>query len=115
MDLICYEVEPGRVELRPASHKRQWMDETPNAFAYRCVPLTVANAHGWEILSPVSFAATWNGGATAKDISITYPDANDRGPKDFIDSHFGAGVLTFNPMLVMRTPPGYDLFVTGPL
>ena len=113
MDFTCYEVEPGRVPLRAASHRRQWMDETPERFAYRCVPLSVANSHGWEMLCPVTFAATWNGGATAKDISITYPE-DDKGPSQFLDSHFGSGVLTFNPMLIFRTPKGWDLWLGAP-
>lgn len=33
MELICYEVEPGRVPIRPAPAKWQWLDETPGSFA----------------------------------------------------------------------------------
>jgi hypothetical protein len=29
------------------------MDASPEAFAYRCLPLNIANAHGWGILTPV--------------------------------------------------------------
>jgi hypothetical protein len=114
MDFTCYEVEPGRVPLRAASHRRQWMDETPSGYAYRCVPLSVANAHGWELLCPVSFAATWNGGAKDKDVSITYPDGPDSGPPMFLDTHFGSGIITFNPLLIFRTPKGYDLWIGAP-
>ena len=62
MELICFEVEPGRVALRPAGTSRQWMDATPGRFAYRCLPLTSANSHGWEMLCPADFEITWNGG-----------------------------------------------------
>src|SRR5688572_27770629 len=95
LSLTCYEIEPGRCELRSAPAKRQWMDETPQGYVYRCIPLSMANAHGWEMLSPVTFAATWNGGHQDKDVSITYPE--DPGPKQFVDSHFGCGIITFNP------------------
>jgi hypothetical protein len=114
MDFTCYEVEAGRVQLRSASHRRQWMDETPERFAYRCVPLSVANSHGWEMLCPVSFAATWNGGNTAKDVSIQFPDGPDSCPQHFLDSNFGSGVLTFSPLMIFRTPPGYDLWIGAP-
>jgi Family of unknown function (DUF6065) len=30
--------------------ERAWMDATDQRFAYRCLPLNIANAHGWEIL-----------------------------------------------------------------
>ncbi len=113
MDLSCYEVEPGRVEIRPASHRRQWMDETPDGNAYRCVPLSVANAQGWEILSPVTVAARWTGGTGIRDLNISFPEGTSALPEHFVESHFGSGILTFNPLLVFRTPPGYDLWIGG--
>lgn len=133
MELTCFEVEPGRVELRPAPRRRGWMDETPHSMAYRCVPLAVANEHGWEMLSPVSFEATWSGGAAAADLQIRIaeedaalaadavgangqPTAGARfGPLAFVDSHFGCGILTFNPMVILRTPEGFNLWLGGPV
>ena len=113
MDLLCYELEPGRVELRPASHRREWMDRTPEGYAYRCVPLGVANAQGWELLCPVTIAARWAGGPGLKDVSISFPEGTATLPENFVESHFGSGVLTFNPLLIFRTPEGYDLWVGG--
>ncbi|MDR3507935.1 MAG: DUF6065 family protein, partial [Caulobacteraceae bacterium] len=61
MDLICY-LHPGWEPLiRPSPATRGWMDDTPESFAYRCLPLNIANAHGWEILNPCAFEAVWNG------------------------------------------------------
>jgi len=61
MELICY-LHPGWAPLiRPAPATRAWMDATPESFARRCLPLNIANAHGWEILSPCGFEAVWNG------------------------------------------------------
>lgn len=114
MDLLCYELEPGRVEIRPASHRRPWMDDMAEGYAYRCLPLTVANAQGWEMLCPVSFEAMWNGGAGVQDITIVFNDGvDDQPPGDFIESHFGSGVITFNPLVIVRTPHGYDLSIRG--
>jgi hypothetical protein len=39
------------------------MDDTNQRFAYRCIPLSIANASGWEIVLPFSFSAVWNGGS----------------------------------------------------
>ena len=62
MDLTCF-LHPGWQPLiRPAPAKRDWMDGTPESFAYRCLPLNIANAHGWELLNPCAFDACWNGG-----------------------------------------------------
>jgi hypothetical protein len=89
------------------------MDETPEGYAYRCVPLSVANAQGWEMLSPVTVAARWTGGAGIKDINITFPEGTATLPANFVESHFGSGIITFNPLLILRTPPGYDLWISG--
>ena len=60
MDLDLF-VHPGwQPRIRPADVKREWMDATAERFAYRCLPLNIANAHGWEVPSPCSFEAYWN-------------------------------------------------------
>jgi hypothetical protein len=89
------------------------MDDTAQGYAYRCLPLSVANAQGWEILCPVTIEASWNGGAGVEDIAITFPDGPDRVPGQFVESHFGSGILTFNPLVILRTPDGYDLWISG--
>jgi hypothetical protein len=84
------------------------MDETPEAFAYRCLPLDIANAHGWEILSPCDATAYWTGGARTEDVIIR----TGAGPGAPV-SLFGQGVLTFHVEALFRTPPGWDLWVGG--
>jgi hypothetical protein len=109
MELICY-VHPGWAPLiRPAPASRGWMDDTPESFAYRCLPLDIANAHGWEILSPCSFDAIWNGGAGIEAIDIKAEP--DIAPEQAPVSLFGQGVLTFHIEGVFRTPPGWNLWV----
>ena len=62
MELTAY-VHPSWAPLiRPAPATRACMDATPGSFAYRCLPLNIANAHGWEVLSPCAFDAVWDGG-----------------------------------------------------
>jgi hypothetical protein len=87
------------------------MDATPESFAYRCLPLNIANAHGWEVLTPCSFEAIWDGGADKDSVRIEFPAETDRtrGPV----SLFGQGVITFHVEAIMRTPPGWNLWVSG--
>src|ERR1700748_2533252 len=73
MDFLCYLHEGWDPLIRPAEPTRPWMDATPAAFAYRCLPLNIAHAAGWEILTPVGFAAYWRGGSTIADV-IIHPD-----------------------------------------
>lgn len=101
-------MDPG---VRPAPLERDWMEATPERFAYRCLPLNIANQHGWQFLSPTTFAAIWDGGDRMEAIRII----SDAEAHLLPLSHFGSGILTFPIRGLFRTDPGWDLFVTGPL
>ena len=108
-------VLPGAPEnvanlIRPARPKREWMDRTPENYAYRCLPLSAANSMGWEILNPVNCEFRWNG-LTPHTQVFVYRERELRfGPK----SHFGSGVVTWELPFLFRTTPEYGLVVTGP-
>jgi len=111
MKLICY-LHPGWAPLiRPAPATRAWMDDTPESFAYRCLPLNIANTHGWEVLSPYTFDAVWNGEAGVDAITIR-PETGAV-PGRLPVSLFGQGILTFHIEGIFRTPEGWDLWVGG--
>ncbi|MGE3248685.1 MAG: DUF6065 family protein [Hyphomonadaceae bacterium] len=115
MKLTCYTVEGQPAEMIPGRPDRDWMDAFHARHPYRCLPLVVANTTGWEILSPVSFTASWTGGTHSKDIRID-PDG-DTTPEQlqrWAVSHFSHGVLTFHTGYLFRTDPGWDLWVGGP-
>jgi len=111
--LICYPTSGAPPKIIPAPLERDWMDRTPQAYAYRCLPLNIANAHGWLILNTVPFIARWDGGAALESISI-HPQPGATGTP-LAMSHFGNGVLTFSVHGLFRTEPGYDLWVGGPV
>jgi hypothetical protein len=94
-----------------APFERHWMEATDQRYAYRCLPLNIANAHGWEILCPAGFSAIWRGGPHLDDITVI-PDPGAEPPAL---SHFGNGVLTFHVPAIFRTESGYDLMVQGPI
>ena len=110
-ELVVYVNGPTPPDLRPAPSRRPWMDETAEAHAYRCVPLAVANAHGWEVLSPATFEAWWDGSAGVDGVRV----ASDAPAHLLPASHFGSGILTFDLQLVFRTSPSWNLWVTGPV
>ena len=111
MDLICY-LHPGWAPLvRPAPSTREWMDKTSDSFAYRCLPLNIANAHGWEILSPLSFDAIWDGRDSGDAIRFRGGAGSQFHEQPV--SIFGYGVLTFHIEAVFRTPPGWNLWIGG--
>ena len=110
--LVCYPTEPDPPQLVPGRADRAWMDATSDRFAYRCTPLSIANASGWEILSPCSFTATWNGGPQKEDIHFV-PIGGELDLTRRIVSHFGYGIVTFHTGYLFRTSPGWGLWCRG--
>ena len=113
MELECYPVAARPPEIVPGRPDRRWMDHFANRHPYRCLPLTMANTTGWEIINPVGFTAEWNGGTQNEDITLRadrpHPDFHD-----LVKAHVGGGVLTFHPGYLFRTPKGWDLLAGGP-
>jgi hypothetical protein len=91
------------------------MSETPRKFAYRCLPLNIANSYGWQILNPTPFVVNWSGGVEKGAVHILRlkPEADCR-PLN-VSSHFGNGIFTFAVDGLFRTDPGFDLWVGGPI
>jgi hypothetical protein len=141
-EIIAYAVEPNPAPLVPASAARDWMDRTRDRHAWRCLPLTMANAAGWVMLNPASIVVEWNGGERPDDVrigrwsqesassysinasgaaiivgaaspAVVKPPA-DTTPIDFAMAHFGSGIVTFRVSYLFRTPPGVNLWVKGP-
>lgn len=113
MQLECYPMTSRPPEIVPGRPQRAWMDAFQDRHAYRCLPMTMANSTGWEILCPVGFTAEWNGGVNQSDITIT-PDHPFPDFDDVVKSHFSQGVLTFHPGYLFRTPEGWSMWAGGP-
>jgi hypothetical protein len=111
-ELTCYRLTSEAAEIVPARASRTWMDETDQRYAYRCLPLSIANASGWEILSPVAFEASWRGDAAHDAIRIRSRDDQPRAER-LASSHFGHGILTLHTGYLFRTSPGWALWVRG--
>ncbi len=112
LPFIAYRTGPDAgLSLVTAPVERAWMNETPKRFAYRCLPMLIANQAGWFILNPARIAMTWDGRPGLEALQIeTESDAHHR----YVLSHFGAGVVTFTIPYLFRTPPRFNLHVRGP-
>lgn len=98
-----------------ADCQRDWMDATPGRYAYRCLPLTIVNQTGWWVRNPVGFSAVWNGLSNPGNIAFRFDTADDVW-SSWINSQFGAGIITWNtPFLVRTKPAGSRLLVCGPV
>lgn len=97
-----------------ADWQRDWMDATPSRYAYRCLPLTIANQTGWWIKNPVGFTAIWRGYNAPGSMDFWFDKAEDVW-SPWINSQFGEGIITWNTPFLFRTKPqGSRLLVCGP-
>lgn len=115
MELIAYRIhDVPEFVLEPASNQRAWMDATENRFAYRCLPLVMANQFGWVVRCPIGFDVSWNGDPVpGRGLDFSW----DEGPehlRGYISDHFGDGILTFSLPFLFRTDADYGLIVRGP-
>jgi len=110
LQITAYEVVEAPMPIRSAQRGRDWIEALPERFAYRCLPLAIANQVGWEILNQTPFTARWNGKEGLDAIDIRF----DGEPNPLVGSHFGHGVLTFSLGYLFRTTKSHNLWVKGP-
>ena len=99
------------MELVPASSARSWMNETDQRWAYRCLPMVIANEAGWFVLNNETIFVTWSGSKDPSSLQITGAANGSFSPAR---SLFGYGILTWKVPFLFRTSPGYSLLVRGP-
>jgi len=112
----AFKVQRPNFDLVPSPANRQWMDDFHDRHPYRCLPLSIANTHGWDILCPADVSIEWNGHPAKTDLVVEATGALPEGVvlHDFLRSHFTRGVFTFHTTYMFRTPPGWNLLVSGP-
>ena len=113
--LDAFRTQPNPPPLVPCTQERAWMAVFTDRHAYRCLPLSIANTHGWELLVPGAFEVEWNGGPQIADLTVRalepFPDGFPF--EHFAMSNFARGVVTFHTGYLFRTPPGWNLLTTG--
>ena len=108
--IVFYDLSPQMGLIKPGERKRVWMDNTTDEYAYRCLPMNMANMLGWDVQAPCDIHATWLGSHRHEDISIHVSNPLYEG---FVHSQFGYGVLTFSVGFIVKTPEGVNLWVKG--
>jgi hypothetical protein len=56
-----YKIKNDAADISPLSIKRDWMDETFDAHAYKCFPVSLTNGMGWGISFPEDITFIWDG------------------------------------------------------
>jgi len=93
-----YQIREGYGKLEPLSIKREWMDETYDAHAYKCFPVTLTNGLGWGISFPEDITFIWDG------VSDTSPDhVRILSGDEYVSSGRANATISFNTGLMFRT------------
>ena len=100
LKIEMYEVGRAPHEVEPAKKRRAWMDK--NQHAYRCVPLSIANTYGWDILLPADLDVEWDGGDDRSSVKI-------HGNDHLYDSHFASGTFTIQSGNTWKTPEDHQI------
>lgn len=99
--------------IEPAPVRRDWMDNTTQSFANRCLPLVIANQIGWVVRLGRGFEAKWGGKIDTASMSVKFAEKGPKTVERQVSGHFGHGVLTFVLPWLFRTPKGVGLLVRG--
>jgi hypothetical protein len=95
-------------EIRQSRLKRDWMDETYNKHAYKCMPMAAANVNGWELVLQQDVVVQWDGGNTPP---VVLEGEFLNGRPVVISSIIG--IISFATGWAINTEEGYDTWVTG--
>jgi chondroitin 4-sulfotransferase 11 len=112
MRLKAYQLYDQAVALQPASSGGNWAKDHALISANHDLP--GAAVQGWQLLCPLAFEATWNGGPNAADIEIRLAEEAATQPA-FVQSNLGEGLLTFYPGYQFKTEEEHLLWVRGPV
>jgi hypothetical protein len=95
-------------EIRQSRLKRDWMDDTYNKHAYRCLPLSHANVNGWEVILQQDVKVIWAGGSSVPQIieGEIYKDRT-------IANCNKIGMIDFHIGWAFKTDPGYHTYISG--
>ena len=106
--ITAYRIFPddNRVRILPAPRERAWMDRTTSEYAYRCLPMAMANQLGWSVYPNTTIALVWDGTDALDAIKINDCDG-------IAASIFGFGIVTFHIMHLIQTPADVNLFIGG--
>src|ERR1700743_449622 len=96
--LEAFRTQRETPRLVACTQDRGWMDLFTDRHAYRCLPLTIANSHGWELLVPAAFEVEWNGGPkiAALPVRALEPFPDGLPFEHFAMSNFARGIVTLH-------------------
>lgn len=100
----AYRTKEGYADISPLNVKREWMDDTWEAHAYKCFPVSLTNGLGWGLSFPEDITFIWDG------ISDSTPDHVKilQGNK-YAYSERANATISFNTGIMFKTEENVSL------
>jgi hypothetical protein len=113
-EIVVNRVIPGEsvFPIIPLTARRSWMNDSRDKFAYKCIPLNIANQYGYAVLCPADFTLDWYGGVEEKDVDFHVTSKEEYFEK-YLHSYFGGGTFTIHVDFIIRTPEGFSTYIRG--
>ncbi len=107
MKIDIYNVNSNRsFDIVKNKVKRDWMDNTYLKHAYKCLPVSSMNTHGWSIVLKEKTVVHWDEHGGGDDLKIL------KGP---LQSNISGGFVSFDLPYLIQTPKDfYTVFFPNP-
>ena len=100
--------------IKQSRIKRDWMDDTYNKHAYRCLPVSTANVNGWELILQKEVRVIWEGGNSIPKILNEDSDGVHVEHENRIIADCNkVGMVDFRLAWAFQTDPGYETWIMG--
>lgn len=115
-NLTAFELREGYGIIEPLSIKREWMDNTFDAHAYKCFPVGLTNQLGWGISFPEDISFIWDGitDSTPEHVTILSGEKYAYGGRANGTISFNCGLMIKSEdHLSLLSMPVPNLFIDG--
>lgn len=101
-----YQPKNSKVNFSTVPIKRDWMDNTFDRHAYRCLPVTLANTLGWTFSYPEDISFIWNGISDSSDAHVKVLTG-----EEYVFTNRANATISFNSTLNFRTDENVSLLL----
>lgn len=105
------QVPGSRMQIEQSTVNREWMSQTRQGYAYRCLPMTYANRHGWCICLTEDVKVVWDGRVNAEGTTII--SGREQNGIRFANNGTGNGIITFHFNAIPRTSKNWNIWIMG--
>jgi len=116
MRVVLTKTHQNPPTIRQASVRRDWMDDTYNKHAYKCLPLTEANVGGWEMLLQQDVVIQWDGGQSVPKVlsgEFATFEVNGQSYKKAVVMPSIVGIMSFTTGWTFSTPENMWTWISG--